>query len=66
MKATALILIFSGLMGLNRCSSEIKIDFPIILNKNGLKTREIKTENDYYRNFLLFSQAIISNYPQEK
>ncbi|MEI6696535.1 MAG: hypothetical protein WCO13_10735 [Bacteroidota bacterium] len=61
MKATALILIFSGLMGTNRCSSEIKIDFPIFLKGNDLKTKEIKTRNVNNQSLLFSHQVFILN-----
>ena len=61
MKATALILIFSGLMGLNKCSSEIKIDFPIILKGNDLKPKEIKTRNVNNQIFIFSHQGFIFN-----
>ncbi len=40
MKIFTLILIFSGLTGLNRCSSEIKFEFPLSQNKNESKNEK--------------------------
>ena len=42
MKATTLILIFSGLVGLNRCSDEIKVDLGKFSTDKNLKIEAIK------------------------
>lgn len=47
MKTSTFILIFSGLTGLNRCSSEIKYDFPFFQEKNEIKTEKVIETNDF-------------------
>jgi len=42
MKATALILIFSGLAGLNKCSSELEIEFPVFPHNENTIRKEIQ------------------------
>ena len=48
MKATTLIFIFSGLIGLNKCSEDIEIKLPTFLIEKNLKTEDsdkVKFEN---------------------
>ncbi|MFZ4399999.1 MAG: hypothetical protein ACOYO1_08205 [Bacteroidales bacterium] len=60
MKATSLILIFSGIIGLNNCSSDIKLNIPDYLMETKSKTDisnqlKIKNVNDTISTSLFFS-----------
>ncbi len=65
MKATTLILIFSGLTGLTECSSEIKIDLPVFSHDKNIAIEETKSAKfektkDTISISSFFHQAIVS------
>jgi len=68
MKIFTLILIFSGLTGLNRCSSDIKIEFPFFQDKNESKFEKVINENQSFKYLgkektdTLISRTFIPNY----
>ena len=46
MKISTFILIFSGLTGLNRCSTDVKLDFPFFNNENKTDVKGNSFKND--------------------
>ncbi len=48
MKTSTLILIFSGLTGLNRCSTDVKFDFPFFNSKHKAEINEGVHEKDSF------------------
>lgn len=46
MKTSTFILIFSGLTGLNRCSTDVKLDFPFFKSENKTEVKDNTFKND--------------------
>lgn len=48
MKISTIILIFSGLTGLNRCSTDVKFDFPFFKTEQNIETHKTLHEKDSF------------------